>query len=93
MNNNTKIVGFIIAAMALVFALRIHELNAKSDYDSMHNLAREAKLLTKNFSNDDTKLHNCRSLSDTPTSENVTDCIEKVVESNDRDLALLNKIN
>ena len=91
MKNNAKIIGFITAALTLAFVVQIHDLNAKSDHESQ--LAQEARLLAKSFRNDDAKIGKCRSLSENPNSENVTSCIEKAVESNNKDLALLNKVN
>jgi|SRR3954447_11799127 hypothetical protein len=92
MKNNAKIIGFITAAaLILAFMVQIQSLNAKSDHESQ--LAQEAKLLAKSFRNDDAKIGKCRSLSENPNSENVTSCIEKAVESNNKDLALLNKVN
>jgi hypothetical protein len=91
MKNNAKIIGFITAALTLAFVVQIHDLNAKSDHESQ--LAQEARLLAKSFRNDDAKIGKCRSLSENPNSENVTSCIEKAVESNNKDLALLNKVS
>jgi hypothetical protein len=91
MKNDAKIIGFITAALTLAFVVQIHDLNAKSDHESQ--LAQEARLLAKSFRNDDTKIGKCRSLSENPNSENVTSCIEKAVESNNKDLALLNKVS
>lgn len=93
MNNVVKIIGFVIVVVMLVFVIQIRELNAKSDHGSINKMAQEAKLLVKSFKNDDTKIGGCRSLSESPNSENVTTCIEKTVGSDDNDLALLNKIN
>lgn len=92
MKNNAKIIGFITAAaLTLAFMVQIQCLNAKSDHESQ--LAQEARLLAKSFRNNDAKIGRCRSLSENPNSENVTSCIEKAVESNNKDLALLNKVN
>jgi hypothetical protein len=91
MKNNAKIIGFITAALTLAFVVQIQGLNAKSDHESQ--LAQEARLLAKSFRNDDAKIGKCRSLSENVNSENVTSCIEKAVESNNKDLALLNKVN
>ena len=91
MKNNAKIIGFITGALTLAFVVQIHDLNAKSDHESQ--LAQEARLLAKSFRNDDAKIGKCRSLSENPNSENVTSCIEKAVESNNKDLALLNKVS
>ena len=92
MKNNAKIIGFITAAaLTLAFVVQIQDLNAKSGHESQ--LAQEARLLAKSFRNDDAKIGKCRSLSENPNSENVTSCIEKAVESNNKDLALLNKVN
>lgn len=93
MNKVAKIIGFVTAVVTLVFVIQIRELNAKSDHDSINKMVQEAKLLVKSFKNDDTKIGRCRSLSESPNSENVTTCIEKAVGSDDNDLALLNKIN
>ena len=92
MKNAAKIIGFITAALTLAFVVQIHGLTAKSDHESQ-KLAQEAKLLAKSFKNDDTKIGKCRSLSENANSENVTSCIEKAVESNNKDLALLNKVS
>jgi len=91
MKNDAKIIGFITAALTLAFVVQVQGLNAKSGHESQ--LAQEARLLTKSFRNDDAKIGKCRSLSENLNSENVTSCIEKAVESNNKDLALLNKIN
>jgi hypothetical protein len=92
MKNNAKIIGFITAAaLTLAFVVQIQDLNAKSGHESQ--LAQEARLLAKSFRNDDAKIGKCRSLSENLNSENVTSCIEKAVESNNKDLALLNKVN
>jgi hypothetical protein len=91
MKNDAKIIGFITAALTLAFVVQIHDLNAKSDHESQ--LAQEARLLAKSFRNDDAKIGKCRSLSENPNSENITSCIEKAVESNNKDLALLNKVS
>ena len=91
MKNNAKIIGFVTAALTLAFVVQIQGLNAKSDHESQ--LAQEARLLAKSFRNDDAKIGKCRSLSENLNSENVTSCIEKAVESNNKDLALLNKVN
>ena len=93
MKNNAKIIGFITAALTLAFVVQVQVqgLNAKSGHESQ--LAQEARLLAKSFRNDDAKIGKCRSLSENPNSENVTSCIEKAVESNNKDLALLNKVN
>ena len=93
MSSNAKLIGFMLLIVTLVFAIQTLELNAKSDHDSIDKVAREAKLLAKNFKHDDTRIGMCRSLSESPNSENVTNCIEKAVESNNKDLALLHKIN
>ena len=92
MKNNAKIIVFITAAaLTLAFVVQIQDLNAKSGRESQ--LAQEARLLAKSFRNDDAKIGKCRSLSENLNSENVTSCIEKAVESNNKDLALLNKVN
>ena len=92
MKNNAKIIGFITAAaLTLAFVVQIQDLNAKSGHESQ--LAQEARLLAKSFRNDDAKIGKCRSLSENLNSENVTSCIEKAVESNNKDLALLNRVN
>jgi hypothetical protein len=92
MKNNAKIIGFITAAaLTLAFVVQIQDLNAKSGHESQ--LAQEARSLAKSFRNDDAKIGKCRSLSENLNSENVTSCIEKAVESNNKDLALLNKVN
>jgi hypothetical protein len=92
MKNNAKIIGFITAAaLTLAFVVQIQDLNAKSGHESQ--LAQEARLLARSFRNDDAKIGKCRSLSENLNSENVTSCIEKAVESNNKDLALLNKVN
>jgi len=92
MKNLTKIIGFIVASISLVLLVQIHGINAKSDHESQ-KLAQEAKIITKSFKNDDTRIGKCRTLSENPNSDNVTSCIIKAVESNDRDMAFLNKIN
>ncbi|HEY7572754.1 MAG TPA: hypothetical protein VH796_15420 [Nitrososphaeraceae archaeon] len=92
MNDLTKIIGFIVAATSLVFVIQIHGISAKPDHESQQ-LAQEAKILTKSFRNDDTKIGKCRALSESPNSDNVTSCIIKTIESNDKDMALLNRIN
>jgi len=92
MKNLTKIIGLIIAAMSLVLVIQTHGISAKSDHESQ-KLAQEAKILTKSFRYDDTKIGKCRALSESPNSDNVTSCIIKAVESNDKDMALLNRIN
>jgi hypothetical protein len=92
MKNNANIIGFITAAaLTLAFVVQIQDLNAKSRHESQ--LAQEARLSAKSFRNDDAKIGKCRSLSENLNSENVTSCIEKAVESNNKDLALLNKVN
>jgi hypothetical protein len=90
--NELKIIGLIIAATSLILVIQIHGISAKPDHESQQ-LAQEAKILTKSFKNDDTKIGKCRALSENPNSANVTSCIIKAVESNDKDMALLNRIN
>ena len=92
MRDLTKSIIIIIATTSLILVVQIHGLNAKSDHES-RKIAQEAKLLTKSFKNDDTKIGKCRALSASPNSDNVTSCIIKAVESDGKDTALLNRIN
>ena len=92
MNALTKITWLIVAATSLVFVVQLHGVSARSDHESKQ-LAQEAKLLTKSFKNDDAKTGRCRALSESPNSDNVTSCIIKGVESDDKDMALLNRLN
>jgi hypothetical protein len=90
--NELKIIGLIIVATSIILVIQIHGISAKPNHESQQ-LSQEAKILTKSFNNDDTKIGKCRALSENPNSDNVTSCIIKAVESKDKDMALLNRIN
>ena len=42
MSSNAKIIGFMLLIVTLVFAIQTLGLNAKSDHDSIDEVAREA---------------------------------------------------